>query len=269
MRNSRIDSSIAQAASEPEDAVGGVEDDAGVLLDDEHRDALGVELAERRVDLLDEARGEGRRGLVEEQQFRLDDERAGDRQDALLAAAEAAGELAAPGAEQREPLVDLLDRRADRARVAEAVAAEHEVLVDRHLGEEAAGLGDEADPAPHDLVGPAAVEGLAAQPDAARERADVAEDRLQQRRLSRSVRPDDADDPPGRHGERDALQDLQPAVAGADVVDLEDHARAAPLPSSASTTRSSRRIASGAPSAIFSPWSMTTILSQSRITKFM
>ena len=60
-----------------------------VLLDDQHREPVAIERHERRVDQVDEARGQRGRRLVEEQEAGADDEGAGDGEQALLAPGQA------------------------------------------------------------------------------------------------------------------------------------------------------------------------------------
>src|SRR4029077_13924402 len=68
-----------------------------VLLDDEHGQALAlVQLADDPEDLPDHNRREPERGLIEQQQPRSQQERPGERQHLLLAAAEGARALVAP-----------------------------------------------------------------------------------------------------------------------------------------------------------------------------
>src|SRR2546425_278726 len=149
--------------------------------------------------------------------------------------------------------------------------AGREFLGTRHAREGAAGRGPEARPPPQDLVGAEPDQALVLEGDAAAEGGEIAEDRLEKGRLARPVGPDHADDGAGRDLERHALEDLEPAVARAELSDLEHQASAGSRrrPRSASITAGSRRIVSGAPSAILSPWSMTTSLSQSSITNAM
>src|SRR5262249_4881433 len=81
----------------------GLERHPGVLLDQQHRDALlGVEPTDDREDLTDQERREPERGLVEQQQLGPAHEGAADRQHLLLAARQKARELIKPRLESRE-----------------------------------------------------------------------------------------------------------------------------------------------------------------------
>src|SRR5262249_36512431 len=85
------------------------------------------------------------------------------------------------------------------------------------------------------------------------ERTQVAEDRLQQRGLASPVGADDADDLVVGHSHTDGLENLQLPVTRSQRLDEESQRPPRRCPSSAPITRSSRRMASGDPSAIFSP----------------
>ena len=63
-----------------------------------------------------------------------------------------------------------------------------------HLREQPSRLREVPDPEAHDLVGPAPGDLAAVEDDAARAGHEIAEGRLEQRRLARAVGPDDADD---------------------------------------------------------------------------
>src|SRR4029450_12047778 len=96
-----------------------------------------------------------------------------------------------PLPEEGEARVDALDGPA-LLRARARVAAPHQVVVHRHLREEAAGLGEVADAQAHDLVGPAARDLASVEHDAAGPRSQVAEGGLEQGGLARAVGPDGA-----------------------------------------------------------------------------
>ena len=75
-----------------------------VLLDQQDRPALGLELGDGLEDPLDHQRRQAERRLVEQEQARPAHERPPDRQHLLLAARQRAAGLAQPLAEQREQL---------------------------------------------------------------------------------------------------------------------------------------------------------------------
>src|SRR3954447_18266832 len=81
--------------------------EAGVLLDDEHRDAvLGAQPLERAEDLPDHERRQPEGRLVEEEKPRPRHQRAAEREHLLLAAAQRPCLLVAPLLEAREEVED-------------------------------------------------------------------------------------------------------------------------------------------------------------------
>ncbi len=92
--------------------------DAEVLLDQEDAQALLLELAERLDQHLDDRRREALGGLVHDQQLRVRDQGAADREHLLLAAGELGAAVALALGEPREELVDAVDRPAARCRSA-------------------------------------------------------------------------------------------------------------------------------------------------------
>src|SRR6266567_9040280 len=82
----------AGAAKLQHDAVvGDFQRALGVLLDHQHRDAAGTHLGQRREQFIDHQRREPDRGLVDHHQLRLEQQRARDLKDLLLAAGERGG----------------------------------------------------------------------------------------------------------------------------------------------------------------------------------
>src|SRR5207248_5615817 len=89
------------------------------------------------------------------------------------------------------------------------------------VGEDAAALGDAAHAGAHERVRPGAVHVAAADVHAAGARRDVAGDDLERGRLAGAVGAEQCVDGAGRHGEVDAVQHLDPAVAGVQVDQLD------------------------------------------------
>src|SRR6266536_139642 len=223
-----VESVLAEV--EHEDAVGHGENRLDVLLDDEEGEAVTVQRLERRVDFVDDVRGQRRRRLIEEEEAGVGDEGPRDGEEPLLSSGEAARELAAPVAEDGKASVDLIDGLA-LGGARDRVAAEHEIVLHGHLREEPSRLGQVADPEAHDLVGPAPRDVAAVEDDAARGGREIAERGLEQGGLARAVGPDDAHDRPVRDLEGGRLNDLELAVAGAHRFKLElDGLRAPPAP---------------------------------------
>ena len=116
-------------------------------------DALLLQLLEDLEDLVDHQRREAERRLVEEQELRPREQRAGDRELLLLAARELRARPVAVAPEHREALEHPVDVGLRRRAVVAAGRADVQVLADREPAEDAAVLGDERDAGPQDLVG--------------------------------------------------------------------------------------------------------------------
>jgi hypothetical protein len=102
--------------------------------------------------------------------------------------------------------------------------AHAKVVVHRHLGKDARAFGHHRDAAPHDRLGRQAVDPLALEVNgaaAARPQWNQAEHGADHRRLSGSVRSDQAHDLAGRDAQGHTAQHLEPAVAGLDVLERE------------------------------------------------
>src|SRR5262249_47342442 len=137
--------------------------------------------------------------------------------------------LAAPLAEKRKTSIDAVDRVA-LVGARDRVAAEHEVLVHGHLREQAARLREVADAQADDLVRPASRDISTVERDAPRGGHEIAERRLEKRRLAGAIGTDDADDRAVGHPECRRLDDLELAVAGTDALKLEHrYSRAQPV----------------------------------------
>jgi hypothetical protein len=180
-------------------------------------------------DLLDEDRRQAHRRLVEHQQLRPGHQRPPDRAHLLFAARHRPGLLVLALGQAREEPVDAVEVLPDPAPVAALEGAHLEVLQHRHVREEAAPLGRLRDPHADDLVRRAARDVLALEGDRPLPRLVEAVDRAQRGRLARAVRADQRHDLPVADLERDALQGLDRAVEGVDVLDLEDDLAVVPL----------------------------------------
>ncbi len=121
---------------------------ADILLDNQNRDVFFMREADEKVaHLRDNHRGEPFGRLVHDQQARIAEERAGDRQHLLLAARKLAAPVPAPLGKTREGRIDPLDR----PRAFDA-CAQAKRLVDRETGPETAPLRNVADASPDDLM---------------------------------------------------------------------------------------------------------------------
>ena len=95
-------------------------------------------------------------------------------------------------------------------------------------------------------------------------------DRAQRRRLAGAVGADQRDDLALLDRQRDALERLDVAVVGVDVLDLEQRHRLSPASRGRPRRPAGRRARpAGSPSAIFSPWSSTVMCSETPMTTFM
>src|SRR5262249_46020075 len=144
--------------------------------------------------------------------------------------------------------------------------AQLEVFVHGELGKDVAALGHIADPESLDLVGREGLDGLSLEEDASAVRMEEAEHRLEHRRLSGAVRPDDAGDRARLHLETHPVQDVDPRhVSAADVVQLEEWHEAPQRPRYASRTRLWLATSSNEPSAMSRPSCITDTRGHSRL----
>ena len=195
------------------DAIGHVDRDAEVLLDQQHRDlALGGQPAQRGHHLLDDDRREPFGGLVHHQQARLEQQGAADRQHLLLAAGKLRAAMALALCQPREHGIDALHVTPPRCHEAQR-------LVHRERGPHAPPLRDVGDAGASDLVRREAEDLLAREPDAAR-CLHEAGDGIAQGGLAHAVAPDDGQHAPLQR-EAHALQRMRAAVVDVESVDGE------------------------------------------------
>src|SRR5712691_9015797 len=218
-------------------ARGDLERERRVLLDEQNGDAA-------RVDLLDHAehsehyrRGETERGLIEQEQARLRHERAPDREHLLLAAGERARRLLEPLAQDGKYPADPFERfGTPRARRA-PVAAELEVLAHAQAGEEPPPLGYDGDAFAAESVPRQPREIPAVQAQGAGFYGMQSGDRIDERRLSRAVRPDHARKLARAVSDRHVRDRRRRAMGNPDALDLKHGAsrgRRRPRPAPAS-----------------------------------
>src|SRR3954447_5190256 len=249
-------------------AIRDAEREVRVLLDEQDRRALLVDLGDRLVDPLHQDRRDAHRRLVEEQQLGVGHQRAPDGEHLLLAARHRARLLLLALLETREQLEDTV-HVVVHARVAAQVGAEVEVLAHGHALEAVPSLRRLRDPEPDDVLRSRLGDLLAVEADRALARRRQPGDRAERRGLARSVRADQGDDLALLHRQRDALDGGDVAVVGVDVVQFEQRHQPPCFPRYASITRSFVLILLGSPSAIFSPWSSTQMCSETPMTTFM
>jgi hypothetical protein len=182
----------------------------GVLLDEQDRGALLVDLDDHVPDLLHDQRREAERGLVEQQVARLGHQRAPEGEHLLLAAGEVAGELLAALGEAREEGVDAVEVVPQVAAVG-GVAPDAQVLVHVELPEDPPALHDLGDPGTHRLrrvepVDRFAVEGDGALGDLATVDVEQPRDGPQHRGLPGAVGAEQRHDGVVGHLDADALE---------------------------------------------------------------
>ena len=184
----------------------------GVLLDQQDRDALLVDVDDGVANLLDQLRGESQRRLIEDQQAGVGHEAASDRQHLLFAAREVAGHRLAPVGQQGEhrhhPVVCL----GDGLPVAVGVRPGRQVLIDGQVGEDAPTLENLRDAGTHPLRRTEMADGLAVEAhrtlrDLARVDVEQPADGPQGGRLAGAVGAQERHDVAVRHLDGQAAQD--------------------------------------------------------------
>ena len=104
-----------------------------------------MEGGKRIVHRIDDGRRQAEAGLVEQQQLGIAHQRTADRQHLALATGHRSGALFAPFGEPREHCVDALEQAGRWPRSASGVA-QHQIVLDALLGEQAPAFGDSASP---------------------------------------------------------------------------------------------------------------------------
>jgi hypothetical protein len=193
---------------------------AGVLLDEQDRRAAGVHLPDRVEHGTQDLRRQAHRRLVEQQQPGLEHQRAGELDEPLLPARQAARLLPCPGGDLREQVEDRLDPACGQRAVGQDVAAELDVLPHRHVAEQAVVLRHLDDAPAQDLARRLAGEVLPVQGDRPEPGSQQSADGCHQRGLSRAVRADHAGDAALGDLEGHAAQHVAPAVPSHQIFDL-------------------------------------------------
>src|SRR5215217_3049773 len=251
--------------------LGDLEREVRVLLDQEDRGALLVDLGDRLVDALDEDRGDAHRGLVEQQQGRLRHQGTPDGEHLLLAARHRAALLALALLQAWEQRVHPLDVLLNTGLVAAQVRPQHQVLEHRHAREDMPTLGRVRHAHRDDLLRRRLRDLAIVEADRTLARRCETRDRAQRGGFAGAVRADQRDALTVLHLDRDALEGLDVAVERVHILDLEQRHQldSACLPRYASITRGFWRTSCGVPSAILVPWSSTVMYSEASITTCM
>jgi hypothetical protein len=170
----------------------------------------------------------------------------------LLAAGQRAAGLLAPLAQDREQLEHALLVGRDPVRIAAGERPHLEVLGHGQAREDLPPLRRLDQPERDDLVRRQPADIAPAEPDRAGARANAARDGHERGGLAGPVGADQGHDLALGHRDADAVQRLDVAVAGAQILELQ-HQPICSWPRYASITFGWLRISSGAPSAIFWP----------------
>jgi hypothetical protein len=207
---------------------GDLEGGGGRLLHQEARcSQLPVESHDGVEQGLHHERGEAERQLVDHHHLRLGQQRPADDQHLLLAAGQAPGDLRPALGQPGEYGEDRLRPSLEVPPGATLRVGPHEeVLLDRHPGEDLAALRHEGDAPPNHLLGGRG-ERFAVEEDLTSPR-QHAGNGVERGRLPRSVGSDHGHDLAGAHGDVDAAEDSDGAVAGGEAAHLKHGRRSFP-----------------------------------------
>ena len=229
-------------------AVGDADGLGEVLLGHQHGELVALlHLADRVDGAGHQDRRQADRGLVDQEDFRRQHQRAAERHHLLLAARQAAGKLAAALGEAGKGLVT--DRHVARELAARGatVGAEQQVLLDRQFRKQPASLRHQCNAEIDDLFRGAAdqvvVDAVDLGDDAAGARPDHAHDAFHQRRLAVAVGAEQHHGLAAADLEGDVVDHAHRAVGGVNAGDGEaaSQGRPSPLPDCASPRRAGRR----------------------------
>jgi hypothetical protein len=190
--------------------VGHAQRERRVLFDQEHGDAVGVELPDRGHDPRRELRCETERRLVEHEQSRPGGQRPADGQHLLLTAGQQQAALATAAGQLRKQVVHALERDPVPA-PAGGRRRQAQVLLDGEGAEDSPSLRNLHDAAAERLLRPVPAQRLVVEPDLpagdpAAVPAQVLAHRAQQGGLAGAVAADEGDDGVLRHGQGDVAK---------------------------------------------------------------
>jgi len=192
-----------------------------VLLDQQHGHSRVDDKTNLPVHLVDDDRGEPEARLVDHDEPAAPHQTATDGEHAPFAPREGARTLAPAFEQPGEDAVDLVEALLRLLRRMLRERAEHEVLFDRHIGEDQVALRHVDQAALDELLGLLPHDIRPIETDLARLHADQTADRAQQRRLAVTIRSDEHRALALRHREGDALHDRCGAVSGHHVFELK------------------------------------------------
>ncbi len=190
-----------------------------ILLDDHHRDMPLPDTLQGRDQAADDAGGQPRRRLVEQQHERLRRQRTAQRQHLLLAAGKRAGKLLAPFLEPRKQLVDIVEVVA--AALAAGIESGCERLLHAESREQLAPLRHEREAAASDLRGRSAGDIASGKTHRTLGLLQQAGNGLDHRCLAGAVRPEQRERAIVVDREREAAHGLDRPIGDRDVADLK------------------------------------------------
>src|ERR671911_253391 len=235
------------APVEDHDVVAEVHHEVHVVLDDEKGPSFGVEVPDQVGDPLDQRRVDTARGLVEQDQRRLGHEHGGQLQQLLLAEGEVAGLGALqvvdadPGQPGPSPFhVGTVAETAEDLSQASAPKRDQHVVQHREPGEDAADLEGPAEPGVCDPVRGPGRDLASVDEHVAGVRADHPGDEIEERRLSRAVRADQAVDQGVLELDGDTVDGDDSAERLGEIVGMHDRHAPTPCRSRSSCCVSSR-----------------------------
>ena len=196
-----------------------------VLLDDDDRLPLFREAPAYGQEVPHDDRGQTLERLVQQDDLRIADQRASDRQHLLLAAGKVRAAAPAALGEPRKHVVDALDgppiRRGDGRQL--------EIFGNAKASEDAPLLGHELHSAPGDLERWLAVNALAVEADRSGPRSDHPHERLERRGLAGAISPQERHHLVLLHAKRHVEEDVGIAVIAVDGINFEEaHAACTP-----------------------------------------
>ena len=198
--------------------------DAEILLDEQDRHPGRLDLPQALDQRADDRRREALGRLVDQQKLARLDDGAGDRQHLLLSARERARARQPEFLERRKEPEDPLEARVVERPLARA---EHEVLLDREIGEHRHRLRRVADAESRDVARRERLERRVPERDAPLRGAPQPHDGAQRRRLAGAVAAEQHRRPAARRVEVDALQDVIAADVGVHALERQAGAHAA------------------------------------------
>src|ERR1700722_17335046 len=250
-------------------AVGEIESERGVLLDDEKAHALvAINLAERAKDFRHHQRRKAERRLVEHQQTRPHEKRARDRQHLLLAARERSRLLAAPFGKAREKAEHAIEICAHALPVGAHVCAQAQIFLDGEIDKRAPPVGHVRYTQTRDVLSRQRADRAAAKTDIAGATDESAQG-PQDCRLPGAVGAEHRRDAAVLDLEIDAVQRPRRAVPGLKILRYQDGQAQFALPRYARMTSGWRLTSSGLPLAMTRPKSSAPTRSLTRMPRFM